>query len=173
MSGHEDWSDSIRERAQTTIQTHTSPEVIVLTRTIVLDNDDLEQTPRVLVQRHRPDFENLAEAVFQRILATVGQSATGCHYFNPATTVSCTGPTLAFFVVVGKEQARWCRQVRHTFPKRTRRRVQNWVSHERTNHMFDRYLNRAACFTGILFIDQQLVPPHLWPKYQLDKGDPM
>ena len=28
---------------------------------------------------------------------------------------------------------------------------------------YDRYLDRALCFTGILYIDGQLILPHNWP----------
>jgi hypothetical protein len=124
---------------------------------------DVELAPRVTVQRHDYDFNDLAGGVDQRIIATIGQTPEGCHYFNPAVTVSCPQPTLEFFTKVRQEQARWCRIASQTFKKRERRRVKSWISHERGSNKHARYLDRAACLTGILFIDGRLVPHHLWP----------
>lgn len=145
-----------------TPSTATEPEASVTTRTTVMDAD-VELAPRVTVQRHAYDFNDLAGGVDQRIIATIGQTPEGCHYFNPAVTISCPQPTAAFFAKIRKEQARWCRIAGQTFKKRERRRVRFWISHERVSNKYARYLDRAACLTGILFIDGRPVPHHRWP----------
>lgn len=131
-------------------------------RTTIMDAD-CEPVPSVTVQRHAYDFNDLAGGVDQRIITTIGQTPEGCHYFNPGVTVSCPQPTLAFFAKVRQEQARWCRIASQTFKKRERRRVKIWISHERITDKHARYLDRAACFTGILFINGRPVPHHRWP----------
>lgn len=135
----------------------------MITRTAVIDVD-AELTPKVVVRRHIYDFNDLAGGIDQQIIITIGQTPEGCHYFNPAATVSCHQPTPAFFAKVRQEQARWCRIASQTFKKRERRRVKTWVSHEWIRHKYARYLDRAVCFTGVLFISGRLVPHHQWPQ---------
>ncbi len=134
------------------------------TRTTVMDSDDGEAEPKVMIHRHPTDMHTLADDVGQRISSILQQNPTGCHYFNPAVTVSCSSPLPKFFQFVRSEQARWCRQASTSFSRQARRRVKDWVSHERMNNMYARYLDRALCFTGILFIDGKQIPSHSWPK---------
>lgn len=122
-------------------------------------DSDAEPDPQVRVQRHAYDFNDLAEEVAQR-LTTINQAPAGCHYLNPAVTVSCSQPTPAFFALVRREQARWCRIASQTIRKRERRRVKSWACLEPASNKFARYLNRAACLTGLLFIDGRLFPYH-------------
>ena len=130
-----------------------------------MDADQSEMNLKVRIQRHHPDMHSLAEDVWDRIAATVNRAPLGCHYFNPAVTVSCPRPSPEFFRIVRREQAKWCRQTNTTFPRRARRRASNWVSGgEVIRHKFGRYLDRALCFTGLLIIDGRLVPHHKWPK---------
>jgi hypothetical protein len=135
----------------------------VTAHTKVIDAD-IDRDPRVKVRRHVYDFNDLAEGVGQRIITTVGRHPQGCHYFTPAVTVSCPMPTAAFFAKVRQEQARWCRIASHTFRKRQRRRVKSWIGHEPRDSKLARYLDRAMCLTGILFIDGSVVPHHQWPR---------
>lgn len=125
---------------------------------------DADEEPhlQVRVRRHGYDFNDLAEGVGQR-LTVINQSLAGCHYLNPAVTVSCSQPTPAFFTLVRREQARWCRIASQTFRKRERRQVKSWVCLEPAISKYARYLNRTACLTGLLFIDGRHVPHHLWP----------
>ncbi|ODA29091.1 hypothetical protein [Planctopirus hydrillae] len=113
---------------------------------------DTEPDPQVRVQRHVYDFNDLAGGLAQR-LTTIMDAPAGCHYLNPAVSVSCSQPTPAFFAKVKQEQARWCRIASQTFRKRERRSAKSWISHERITNKYARFLDRAACFTGFLFID--------------------
>ncbi len=131
-------------------------------RTIVMDADE-EPDPQVSVQHHVCDFDDLASGVGQR-LTTIIRAPTGCHYLNPAVTVSCSQATPAFFALVRREQARWCRIASQTFRKRERRRVKTWVCLDPAISKYARYLDRAACLTGLLFINGKLVPHHRWPQ---------
>jgi len=137
------------------------PEAIVTSRITVMDADE-EPDQQVRVQRHVYDFNDLAGEVGQR-LTTIIHAPAGCHYLNPAVTVSCSQPTPGFFAVVRREQARWCRTASDSIKKRERRRVKTWVCLEPATTKYARYLNRAACLTGLLFIDGEMVPHHRWP----------
>ena len=135
-----------------------------MSRTTVMDADIGEAEVTVKIQRHTSDMHTLAEDVGQRAVTTLKQHPTGCFFFNPATTVSCPQPTEEFFRVIRKEQARWCRQAGNSFPRKLRRSSSHWVSGgEWISNKFARYLDRSCCFTGVLFIDGQLVLPHDWP----------
>jgi hypothetical protein len=125
-------------------------------------DSDAELDPQVRVRRHAYDFNDLADGVATRLI-TVNQAPAGCHYLNPAVTVSCSQPNPAFFALVRREQARWCRIASQTIRKRERRRVKSWVCLEPASNKYASYLNRAACLTGLLFIDGQMVPHHRWP----------
>ena len=134
-----------------------------MTRTTVMDADDGEAETKVTVHRHITDMHTLAEDVGQRIISTLQQNPTGCHYFNPAVTVTCSSPLPRFFQVVKKEQARWCRQASKTFPRTIRRSPSRWVgAGEWISDNYARYLDRALCFTGLLAISGQFIPPHQW-----------
>lgn len=132
-------------------------------RTTAMDAE-VETAFRVSIQRHEYDFNDLAGEVERRIVATISQAPEGCHYFNPAATVSCSQPTNAFFAKVRQEQARWCRIASKVIKKRERRRVNSWVSHERLSNKFARFLDRSICFTGLLVVDGQIMPHHQWLK---------
>lgn len=150
--------------AATTTKTCTAPEVNVTTRISVLDIDN-EPTPKVTVLRHPVDFHNLADDVAERITATIVKTPIGCHYFNPAVTISCPEASPVFFAVIKKEQARWCRHAGKTILRKNRRSSSRWVSGgEWMGNKLARYFDRALCFTGILFIDGKFIPPHSWPR---------
>jgi hypothetical protein len=136
-----------------------------LTRTSVLDEVLIDAKPEVRMDRHSLDWNTLAEDVAERIDMALKQEATGCRYFNPAVTVTCLQPSPEFWRIVRKEQARWCRQAGKTIPRRSRRSPSCWTSGgEWVSEKHARFLDRALCFTGILLIGGQLVPPHEWPK---------
>lgn len=121
--------------------------------------------PKVRIQRHHVDRQSPADDVHSRIVKSLDAKPTGCLYFNPAVTVSSAGPSPDFFRIVRKEQARWCRQSRSDFYKNARRSSKNWVTDEGwINDKFVRFMDRALCFTGILFIGGRLIQPHNWPK---------
>ena len=136
-----------------------------LTRTTVLDEVPIDARPEVRIDRHPLDWNTLAVDVAGRIETALQQGATGCRYFNPAVTVSCVQPSQDFLRIVRKEQARWCRQAGKTIPRRNRRSSSRWTSGGQwISNKYARYLDRALCFTGVLFIDGQLIPSHSWPK---------
>jgi hypothetical protein len=135
------------------------------TRTTVLDEVPIDARPEVQIDRHRPDWNSLVEDVAHRIEMVLKRDATGYRYFNPTVTVTCLQPTPEFWRIVGKEQARWCRQAGKTIPRRVRRSSTHWTSGgEWISEKYTRFLHRALSFTGVLFIDGELVPPHSWPK---------
>lgn len=133
-------------------------------KTKVMDADNNEVESKVQIHRHHFDMHTLAEDVGKRVVTKLEQNPTGCVYFNPVVTIYCPRLLPEFFRVVKNEQARWCRQASKTFPCRVRRRSSHWISGgEWISHKYARYLDRALCFTGILFIDSQVVPSHSWP----------
>ncbi len=136
-----------------------------MVKTTVMDAVLTKADTRVVIQRHPTDFNTLSDDVKHRIETTLNRNSTGCVYFNPAVTVSCPTPTPEFIRIVRMEQGRWCRHASITsFPKHVRRTASNWVGGgEWIKNKYDRYLDRALCFTGILFIDGQLILPHNWP----------
>lgn len=140
-------------------------------RTSVMDADrDNYRTPRPSVQRHPVDFHNLADDVAERITNSIVTNPIGCHYFNPAVTISCPEPSAAFFQLVKKEQARWCRQASSTFENSVHRKVSSWISPAVVNGERDQYHDRALCFTGILFINGKMIPHHNWPVFVNSKS---
>lgn len=134
-------------------------------RTAVLDEVPIDARPEVRIDRHPLDWNTPGEDVAGRIETALQEGITGCRYFNPTVTVTCLQPTPKFFRIVYKEQARWCRQAGKTIPRRNRRSSSRWISGGRwINDKHARHLDRALCFTGILFIDGKFIPPHSWPK---------
>lgn len=138
-----------------------------LARTTSMDAVLNERRPKICIQRHSVDWESLADDVGLRVAQSLRDDPTGCRYFNPAVTVSSPDPSPEFYRVVRKEQARWCRQSRSDFGKKARRSPRSWVTDEgEISNKYARFLDRALCFTGILFIGGQLIQPHNWPKPQ-------
>ncbi len=136
------------------------------TYSTVMDAESDDDEALVTIQRHPIDMHVLTEDVGHRVVATLNRNPAGCFYFNPAVTVSCSIPTADFFCILRKEQAKWCRQASKTFPRNVRRTASKWVGGgEWINHKYARFLDRALCFTGILFIDGQLIPSHAWAKF--------
>lgn len=129
-----------------------------------MDADPTEAEAAVKVQRHPIDIHTLREDVTHRVFTTLKHHPAGCVYFNPVVTVACPQPTTDFFRVVSKEQARWCRQASGTFSRNARRSPSKWSSDgEWISNKYARYLDRALCFTGILFVDGKLALPQNWP----------
>lgn len=124
-----------------------------------------EQEPKVFIQRHSFDIQSLADDVCSRVDRSLRDNPSGCLYFNPAVTVSSSEPAPEFFRVVRKEQARWCRRSSSTFSKKARGSSRSWVTDEgEINGKYARYLDRALCFTGVLFVNGKIVPPHQWTR---------
>ncbi len=130
------------------------------TRTLVMDQESSEPNSKIRIHRHSINMNTLSEDVGQRIVSTLKMNPTGCWYFAPAVSVTCPRPTAEFFEVLKKEQARWCRHASKTFPRTVRRSASSWVSGGIwISNNYARYLDRALCLTGILFIDGRIVLP--------------
>lgn len=140
-------------------------------RTTVMDAVPIPLKPKVRVDHHPVDWNTLAESVAERIAATLQQDPTGCRYFNPAATVSCPSPCPEFFRLVRSVQSGWCRQASRTFPRKSRRSPAQWISNGKWfNQKYPRYLDRGLCFTGVLFVDGVITPPHVWPRTDTTKA---
>lgn len=121
--------------------------------------------PVVTIELFELDFHTLADDVAQRVACELGQNAGGCVFVNPLATIRARRRCTLFFEAVKQYQAQWCRQSSSCFPRWARRRSSAWISGgEWIRNKFGRYLDRAMCFTGILFIDGQLVLPHKYFK---------
>jgi len=118
--------------------------------------------PPVSVQRHQPDLEDPGAEVWKRIESFAGQ-APPCLYVNPIGTISCDEPIPEFFRAAREFQAKWCKRYQALFGRRVLRSVSNWVTWKGYQSHDTRYWDRAACFTGILFINDTFIPPHQWP----------
>ena len=139
-------------------------------RTTVMDADPDDDPSSIKIQRHSPDFNNLADEVAERIAAHLGQNPSGCVYFNPAVTISCSQPRPKFFQRIKKEQASWCGRASSTFENSVHRKVSSWISPAVVNGERDQYYDRALCFTGILFINGKMIPHHNWPVFVNSKS---
>lgn len=134
-----------------------------LTQTTVLDEVPIDARPEVHIDRHPVDWNTLADDVAERINMVLKRDATGCRYFNPAVTVTCLQPSPEFLQIIRKEQARWCRQAGKTISRSNRRSPSRWTSGgEWISDKHARFLDRALSFTGVLFIDGQLLSTHEW-----------
>ena len=137
-----------------------------------LDSDHLEDAnPNVVVRRHPVDWNDPAEGTQERALAVLSRQQILCVYFNPAFTVTCPEPTPEFFREVRKRQAEWCRRADQSPLSRwARRRVSRWGSgrHKFTSKS-ERYFHRAFCFTGVMFINGQLIHPNQWKRFENDR----
>ena len=119
--------------------------------------------PKVVVRRHSVDWDDPVQPTVERAMALLRKSPAQCVYVTPAVTVLCPEPTDEFFREVRKRQAEWCRQSSRTIPRRVRRRVSQWVGGGiQFSSKAERYLHRAFCYTGVLFINGELVHPSQW-----------
>ena len=140
-----------------------------MTRTVCLDDDRSNHFgPRVVVRRHQVDWDDPAPETAKRAEAILFETPNQCVYVNPAVTITCSRPTANFFREVRKRQAEWCRRAGRMIPQWTRSRVSRWVGPGQTfSTKSERYLHRALCYTGILFIDGGIVPPCQWVKSEV------
>ncbi len=118
--------------------------------------------PSISVQRHQPDLDDPAVAVWKRIESFAGNPPT-CLFLNPIATVTCDADTPGFFRAARKQQADWCKRHKQIFGRRVVRSVKHWVSWKGYQCREARNWDRVATFTGILLINDAFVPPHQWP----------
>ena len=118
--------------------------------------------PLVNVERHQPDLDDPAAGVWHRIKSFAGQPPTGL-YLNPIGTVSCEAGTPGFFRAARKLQSRWCQRYKAQFGQRALRSVKTWVTWKGFQNREARFWDRAACFIGILLVNDTFIPPHRWP----------
>jgi hypothetical protein len=119
------------------------------------------ETP-VMVERHQPNLEDPGPEVEDRIML-LPQPFPNCLYLNPIVTVTCDEATPEFFRTVRKQQGLWCCRCKTTYPRKARRSVKDWVNSSGAPRREERYLDRALCFIGLLFLNGSLIPPHKWP----------
>lgn len=131
-------------------------------------NSDFESTdterpnPTVRVRRHQPDIENLGEQVAERLGSILEREQPRCLFVNPIVTITCDKPTEEFFSIVRKRQAEWCKRSMTIFGRRASRKVRNWVNANGPLKKREQFFDRGLCFTGVLFVDGDLIPPHAW-----------
>ena len=121
--------------------------------------------PRVVVRRHRVDWDDPSFETAQRAAAILSSdNSPRCVYVNPLITVTCAMPTADFLHEIRKRQAEWCRNASRTLRSRTRRKASDWMGAgvKSFNSKWSRYLDRCLCFTGILFVNGQIIHPDKW-----------
>ena len=128
--------------------------------------DTPSPAPVTVVRRHDPDIENLLDQVTSRVTHILSNEQPRYAFMNPIATVICSEPTKQFFRTVRKRQSEWCQRSRTTFGRRSTRRTKNWVMPEGSSSKHVRFLQRSLCFTGILFVDGSIVPPHEWSRIE-------
>jgi hypothetical protein len=116
----------------------------------------------VTVARHNPDHDALVEGVVER-LYLLQMHTPSFLYLNPLTQVDCGLGTSEFFAKARKAQAEWCQRASSLFARRNRRSVKQWTAPQGELSREARYWQRAACWLGLLFIDDRYVPPSHWP----------
>ena len=132
------------------------------------DSVQCEHTrPKVVIRRHPVDWDDPVQPTMERATTILRECPNQCVYLNPIVTVTCHEPTMDFFKEVRKRQAEWCRRASRTIPRPVRRRVSQWVG---GGHHFsskaERYLHRAFCYTGVLFINGKIVHPNRWSGFE-------
>ena len=126
---------------------------------------------RIVVRRHRIDWNDLISPTLERAETALSETPEGCIYLNPGVTVTCSELTADFFLEVRKRQAEWCRRAGRTIPRRVRRRVARWVDDSGLAlSKTQRYLRRAMCFTGVLFVNGRLMHPDHWMRLEAEVG---
>ncbi|WP_417739146.1 hypothetical protein [Rosistilla oblonga] len=118
--------------------------------------------PRIKIESHVPDFNDLASEVEQRAEARVASGEYRCVFANPIATVLADEPTPEFFRNVRQQQRRWFKQAELVFPRSIRRSVRGYMADDGRMSKRDRYLHRARCWTGVLYQDGWLIQPHRW-----------
>jgi hypothetical protein len=136
-----------------------------------VDSPPPAPAPITVVRRHHPDIENLLDQVISRVTDILSTEQPRYAFMNPIATVICTEPTKQFFRAVRKRQSEWCQRSGTTFGRRTTRKAKNWVMPEGSSSKHDRFLQRSLCFTGILFVDGIIVPPHEWSRIESAAND--
>jgi hypothetical protein len=136
-----------------------------MTKIPIASSDETEQLtpdPPVMVKHHRPDWENLFEAVDSR-LAEFPPGPTQCVYMNPLVTVTCDQPTQEFIKLARKFQGQWCKRYQSVLGRSVMKGVKNWTSSETCTSRQDKFFKRAMCLTGILIISESFIWPNQWP----------
>lgn len=132
----------------------------------------MDSNSPVQVERFQPNREDPAQAMRVRIIE-LAPLFPHCVYFSPLATVSCDVPTPEFFRTARKIQAQWCQRCKTTYGRRARRSVKDWVNSDGVPNRQDRYVDRALCFIGLLFLEGKHVPPHQWPDRKPMRRNPI
>ena len=129
------------------------------------DGRDARSGDGVRVRRYRPDMGDPSSRVLRRGSRLLSIFRPAALYLNPQATVVADEADAAFYRAVRRQQARWCRQYGGTLGRASRRKVRDWRSPSLSANAskYDRYLDRAVVWTGVLFVHGRQSPPHEWP----------
>lgn len=146
---------------------------MITPRTVRLEEDNLTphhpHSPKVIIEHHQPDFENLFDDVFQWSMDLIEREDPVCLFVNPAAAIYCCESTPEFFTIARKKQSQWCQRFIKTLGRRAIRKVKDWpIGPE--DHLFSkrelkfrRVFQRSLCFTGLLIIEGKTIPSNRWP----------
>lgn len=112
--------------------------------------------------RYKPNYEDPRHEVESRLME-LQQPWPRCVFLNPIATVMCSGPTRGFFRIARARQCEWCKKTKYVFPREIRSSVKKWFNPNTKGNREERYIDRAFCFIGVLFIEDEYVPPSIWP----------
>ena len=129
------------------------------------DGRDARSGDGVRVRRYRPDMGDPSSRVLRRGSRLLSVFRPAALYLNPQATVVADRADAAFYRAVRRQQARWCRRYGGTLGRASRRKVRDWRSPSLSADAskYDRYLDRAVVWTGVLFVHGRQSPPHEWP----------
>ncbi len=122
----------------------------------------MNRTKVIVHSGYEIDKENLSTPVATRAEEFVFQNPARSIYLNPICTIVADEPTKAFFKTVEKWQSKWCKEASTFIGRQTRRSVRNFVSDKGRMQKKQRFLERAFSFTGILFVNGELIQPGRW-----------
>ncbi len=120
----------------------------------------------VKIETHIPDFNALASEVESRGKAKIASGEYRCIFLNPIASVLADEPTPAFFRAVRQHQRRWFKQAGHVFPRSIRRSVRDYIADDGRMSKRDRFLHRARCWTGVLYVNGKLIQPQRWDEIE-------
>ncbi len=132
----------------------------------------MKQTKVNVHSGYEVDKENLATPVFKRTQEFLSRFPTKSIYLNPICTIVADEPSQNFFETVKKWQAKWCKEASTFIGRDTRRSVRNYISDKGRTSKKQRFFERAFSFTGILFVNNELIQSNRWKEFKADDVNP-
>jgi hypothetical protein len=118
---------------------------------LCLDTVTVPRLPKnLIVKRLTWDWNDPSEVVRQEILALKGIGSDACSYLNPMFKVLSSEPAREFFLEARRCQREWCRVLTRQFGSANWKRKM-WVTKD--------VMERRMTFSGVMFIDHELVDP--------------